>query len=108
MTRMRKGSFLDPEVVVLKTPTQRKTVSEEYLSCSLAECLLSIPRKKCPHGSYFACPVETCPFFELETSQFADYCYKHACQTHGCQQLAVIYEDRSREKLCQNCLTNLS
>ena len=108
MTRMRKGTFLDPKDVILKTPAQRKTASEEYLSCSLAECLLSIPRKKCPHGNYFDCLVETCPFFELETSQFADYCAKHTCQTLNCQQLVVIYEDKSREKFCRDCLLNPS
>ena len=108
ITRIHNGTITNPEeAVVLKTPAQRKTVSEEYLSCSLAECLLSIPRKICPHGNYFACSVETCPFFELETSQFADYCAKHACQTHGCQQLVVIYQDGSREKFCQNCLSHV-
>jgi hypothetical protein len=105
ITRIHNGTITDPEEeVVLKTPAQRKTASEEYLSCSLAECLLSIPRKKCSHGNYFACPIETCPFFELETSQFADYCAKHTCQTHGCQQVVVIYQGGSREKYCRDCL----
>ena len=109
ITHIRNGTITDPEeAVVLKTPAQRKTVSEEYLRCSLAECLLSIPRKKCPHGNYFACPVETCPFSELETSQFADFCDKHACQTLNCSQLVVIYQDGSREKYCRDCLPNPS
>jgi len=106
IARIRTETITDPEEkVVLKTPAQRKTVSEEYLSCSLAECLLSIPRKKCPHGNYFECPTKTCPFFELKTSQFADYCAKHTCYTHGCQQVVVIYQGGSREKYCRDCLT---
>ena len=108
MTRMRKGIFLDPENVVMKTFEQRKTGLVGYLNCSLLNCSLNALRKECPHGNYFPCPVETCPFSELETCQFYSFCDKHTCQTLKCQQLVVIYEDKSREKLCRDCPFNTS
>jgi hypothetical protein len=108
ITRIQNGTITDPEAVVLKTPEQRETGIDGYLTCRVANCLLNVSKKKCLHGNYFACPRETCPFWERKNYQFHDYCNNHTCQTHDCQQLVVIYQDGSREKHYRDCLPNLN